>query len=81
GNHTQIKFILLGITDRPSAQAPLFVFFLLIYIVTLLGNIGIITLVWVSPSLHTPMYFFLTHLAFIDICYSTVISPRMLADL
>ncbi|NXK75192.1 O1038 protein, partial [Amazona guildingii] len=80
-NHTQIKFILLGITDRPSAQAPLFVFFLLIYIVTLLGNIGIITLVWVSPSLHTPMYFFLTHLAFIDICYSTVISPRMLADL
>uniref|UniRef100_A0A8B9FZ55 Olfactory receptor n=1 Tax=Amazona collaria TaxID=241587 RepID=A0A8B9FZ55_9PSIT len=81
GNHTQIKFILLGITDRPSAQAPLFVFFLLIYVVTLLGNIGIITLVRVSPSLHTPMYFFLTHLAFIDICYSTVISPRMLADL
>ncbi|NXK72001.1 O1038 protein, partial [Amazona guildingii] len=75
------KFILLGITDRPYAQTPLFVFFLLIYIVTLVGNIGIITLVRVSPSLHTPMYFFLTHSAFIDICYSTVISPRMLADL
>ncbi|NXK75193.1 O1038 protein, partial [Amazona guildingii] len=75
------KFILLGITDSPSAQSPLFVFFLLIYIVTLVGNVGIITLVRVSPSLHTPMYFFLTHLAFIDICYSTVISPRMLADL
>ncbi|XP_065540482.1 olfactory receptor 8U3-like [Lathamus discolor] len=80
-NHTQIKFILLGITDSPCAQTPLFVLFLLIYIVTLVGNVGIIILVRVSPSLHTPMYFFLTHFAFIDICYSTVISPRMLADL
>ncbi|KAM9015760.1 olfactory receptor 5AP2-like [Ara ararauna] len=81
GNHTQTEFILLGITNSPYAQTPLFIFFLLIYIVTLVGNIGIITLVRVSPSLHTPMYFFLTHFAFIDICYSTVISPRMLADL
>ncbi|KAM9015585.1 olfactory receptor 5AP2-like [Ara ararauna] len=81
GNHTQIEFILLGITDRPCAQTPLFVFFLLIYTVTLVENVGIIILVRVSPSLHTPMYFFLTHFTFIDICYSTVISPRMLADL
>ncbi|XP_062473635.1 olfactory receptor 5AP2-like [Pezoporus occidentalis] len=81
GNHTQTKFILLGITDSPYAQAPLFVLFLLIYIVTLVGNFGIIILVQVSPSLHTPMYFFLTHFAFTDICCSTVISPRMLADL
>ncbi|XP_033918092.1 olfactory receptor 1020-like [Melopsittacus undulatus] len=81
GNHTQIKFILLGITEKPWAQTALFVLFLLIYIVTLVGNVGIITLVRVSPSLHTPMYFFLTHFAFTDICYSTVISPRMLADL
>ncbi|XP_061227707.1 olfactory receptor 5AP2-like [Neopsephotus bourkii] len=81
GNLTQIKFILLGITDRPHVQTPLFVLFLLIYIVTFVGNIGIVTLVRVSPSLHTPMYFFLTHFAFTDICYSTVISPRMLADL
>ncbi|XP_033920420.1 olfactory receptor 1020-like [Melopsittacus undulatus] len=81
GNQTQIKFILLGITDSPRAQTPLFVLFLLIYIVTLVGNVGIISLVRVSPSLHTPMYFFLTHFAFMDICYSTVISPRMLADL
>ncbi|XP_061299251.1 olfactory receptor 8U3-like [Pezoporus flaviventris] len=81
GNHTQTKFILLGITDSPYAQTPLFVLFLLIYIVTLVGNFGIIILVQVSPSLHTPMYFFLTHFAFTDICYSTVISPRMLADL
>ncbi|XP_061334324.1 olfactory receptor 5AP2-like [Pezoporus flaviventris] len=81
GNHTQTKFILLGITDSPYAQTPLLVLFLLIYIVTLVGNFGIIMLVRVSPSLHTPMYFFLTHFAFTDICYSTVISPRMLADL
>ncbi|XP_030339330.1 olfactory receptor 1020-like [Strigops habroptila] len=78
-NYTQTKFILLGITDSPFAQTPLFLLFLLIYIVTLVGNVGIITLV--SPSLHTPMYFFLTHFAFTDICYSTVVSPRMLADL
>ncbi|XP_061231963.1 olfactory receptor 5AP2-like [Neopsephotus bourkii] len=81
GNHTQTKFILLGITDSPCVQIQLFVLFLLIYIVTLVGNFGIITVVRVSSSLHTPMYFFLTHFAFIDICYSTVISPRMLADL
>ncbi|XP_033929932.1 olfactory receptor 1020-like [Melopsittacus undulatus] len=81
GNQTQIKFILLGITDSPRAQTPLFVLFLLTYIVSLVGNVGIISLVRVSPSLHTPMYFLLTHFAFIDICYSTVISPRMLADL
>ncbi|XP_030341068.1 olfactory receptor 1020 [Strigops habroptila] len=81
GNHTQTKFILLGITDSPCAQAPLFALLILIYTVTLVGNVGIIFLVRVSPSLHTPMYFFLTHFAFIDVCYSTVISPRMLADL
>ncbi|XP_065540475.1 olfactory receptor 5AP2-like [Lathamus discolor] len=80
-NHTQIEFILLGITDSPCAQTLLFLFFLLIYIVTLVGNFGIIILVRLSPSLHTPMYFFLTHFAFIDICYFTVISPRMLVDL
>ncbi|XP_062477050.1 olfactory receptor 8U3-like [Pezoporus occidentalis] len=59
-------------TEIPCAQTPLFVLFLLIYIATL---------VRVSPSLHTPMYFFLSHFAFTDICCSTVISPRMLADL
>ncbi|NWW97861.1 O1020 protein, partial [Caloenas nicobarica] len=81
GNHTQTKFILLGITDSPCARALLFGLFLLIYIVTLAGNIGITVLAWVVPSLHTPMYFFLTHFSFADICYSTVISPKMLADL
>ncbi|XP_065540501.1 olfactory receptor 5AP2-like [Lathamus discolor] len=81
GNQTQIEFILLGITDSPHVQTPLSMLFVLIYIVTLVGNLGIIILVRVSPSLRTPMYFFLTHFAFIDICCSTDISPRMLADL
>ncbi|NXR21351.1 O1038 protein, partial [Cinclus mexicanus] len=81
GNYTQPKFILLGITDTPWAQAPLFGLFLLIYVVTLAGNIGLMVLVWVAPSLHTPMYFFLPHFSLADVCYSTVISPRMLTDL
>ncbi|NXI95764.1 O1020 protein, partial [Psophia crepitans] len=80
-NHTQIKFILLGITESPYVQAPLFGLFLLIYIITLVGNIGIMVLVWMVPSLHTPMYFFLTHFSFADVCCATVISPKMLTDL
>ncbi|NXC90654.1 O1038 protein, partial [Cercotrichas coryphoeus] len=81
GNYTQPRFILLGITDVPWAQAPLFGLFLLTYIVTLAGNIGLMVLVWVTPSLHTPMCFFLTHFSLADVCYSTVISPKMLTDL
>ncbi|XP_025946856.1 olfactory receptor 1020-like, partial [Apteryx rowi] len=80
-NHTYNKFILLGITDRPFAQIPLFGLFLLIYIVTLVGNSGIMVLVWTDPRLHTPVYFFLTHLSFTDACCSTVVTPKMLADL
>ncbi|NWV85911.1 O1038 protein, partial [Dasyornis broadbenti] len=74
-------FLLLGITDAPWAQAPLFWLFLLVYIVTLAGNIGLMFLVWVAPNLHTPMYFFLTHFSLADVCYSTVISPKMLTGL
>uniref|UniRef100_A0A803VSW1 G-protein coupled receptors family 1 profile domain-containing protein n=1 Tax=Ficedula albicollis TaxID=59894 RepID=A0A803VSW1_FICAL len=81
GNYTQPRFILLEITDSPWAQAPLFGLFLLIYIITLARNIGLIFLVWVAPSLHTPMYFFLTHFSLANICYSTIISPKMLTDL
>ncbi|NXH29607.1 O1038 protein, partial [Myiagra hebetior] len=81
GNHTQPKFILLGITDTPWAQGPLFGLFLLIYIITLVGNVGLMVLVWVAPSLHTPMYFFLAHFSLADVCYSTIISPKMLTDL
>ncbi|NXG59440.1 O1020 protein, partial [Hemiprocne comata] len=81
GNQTQSQFVLLGITDNPCVQVLLFELFLLIYIVTLVGNVGLMVLVWAVPSLHTPMYFFLAHFSFMDVCYSTVISPRMLVDL
>ncbi|XP_035293509.1 olfactory receptor 491 [Cricetulus griseus] len=79
GNYTSVtKFILLGLTDDPVLCVIFFVLFLGIYIVTLVGNISIINLVRSCPQLHTPMYLFLSHLAFVDIGYSTSVTPIML---
>ncbi|XP_069486157.1 olfactory receptor 5AR1-like [Ambystoma mexicanum] len=75
------EFILLGLTDNPMLKAPLFALFLLAYILTLLGNLGIIVLIQLDPHLHTPMYFFLCQLSFVDICFSSDITPKMLIDL
>ncbi|XP_016059448.1 PREDICTED: olfactory receptor 5L1-like [Miniopterus natalensis] len=75
------EFILLGLSDVPELRVFLFMVFLLIYGVTVLGNLGMITLIQVSSQLHTPMYFFLSHLSFIDYCYSTIIVPKMLANI
>nr|XP_034981222.1 olfactory receptor 5AS1-like isoform X1 [Zootoca vivipara] len=81
GNQTTVtEFILLGFTDHQETQVVLFVLFLAIYVATLVGNIGIITLIWISPSLHSPMYFFLNNLAFLDLSYSSAITPKMLAS-
>ncbi|XP_069083508.1 olfactory receptor 8D1-like [Pleurodeles waltl] len=78
-NWTLVKeFIILGITDNPELQFPLFVLFLLIYIITVVCNLSIIILIWISPQLHTPMYFLLSNLSFVDLCYSSVITPKML---
>ncbi|XP_078502859.1 olfactory receptor 5J3-like [Lissotriton helveticus] len=80
-NNTSSKdFILLGLTEDQSLKVPLFVLFTIVYIITLLGNIGIMVLIRISPRLHTPMYFLLTALSFVDLCYSTVITPNMLAN-
>ncbi|XP_007497734.3 olfactory receptor 1038-like [Monodelphis domestica] len=80
-NYTQAtEFILKGITDRPELQAPLFVIFLAIYIVTVVGNLGLIILIRMDSRLHTPMYFFLSHLAFVDFCYSSAITPKMVVN-
>ncbi|XP_062972948.1 olfactory receptor 8U3-like isoform X1 [Elgaria multicarinata webbii] len=82
-NHTVTtvkEFILFGITERPELQMPLFLIFLLIYCMTVMGNLGIIILIRTDSRLHTPMYFFLSHLAFVDLCYSSVIAPKMLAN-
>ncbi|XP_078502666.1 olfactory receptor 5J3-like [Lissotriton helveticus] len=80
-NHTMVtKFVLLGFTSLRHLQIPLFVLFLFIYSMTLLWNIGIILAVRISPSLHTPMYFFISSLSFLDICFSSAITPKMLVD-
>ncbi|XP_006133609.2 olfactory receptor 5AR1-like [Pelodiscus sinensis] len=81
GNHSVVaEFILSGLTDRPQLQVPLFVLFLLIYGVTLVGNGGMTLLITSDSQLHTPMYFFLRNLSFCDICCSTVIAPKMLQN-
>uniref|UniRef100_A0A8D1RN54 Olfactory receptor n=1 Tax=Sus scrofa TaxID=9823 RepID=A0A8D1RN54_PIG len=81
GNSTYIAgFILKGITDRPELQAPCFVVFMVIYLVTVLGNLGLITLIRIDTRLHTPMYYFLSHLAFVDLCYSSTITPKMMVN-
>ncbi|XP_004476010.2 olfactory receptor 8B3-like [Dasypus novemcinctus] len=81
GNSSLVtEFILVGLTDQPDLQLPLFVLFLTMYIITLMGNLGLITLIGLNPHLHTPMYFFLFNLSFIDICYSSVFTPKMLMN-
>ncbi|XP_069326710.1 olfactory receptor 8J3-like [Eulemur rufifrons] len=81
GNFTQVaEFILTGVSDRPELQIPLFLVFLLIYGLTVSGNLGIITLTSVDSRLQTPMYFFLRHLAIINLSNSTVIAPKMLVN-
>ncbi|XP_028641462.1 olfactory receptor-like protein OLF2 [Grammomys surdaster] len=82
GNCSSItKFILLGITNDPSMKVVLFIVFLIIYLIILVANIGMIVLVRIDSQLHTPMYFFLSHLSFSDLCYSTAVGPKMLVGL
>ncbi|XP_036619774.1 olfactory receptor 8K3-like [Trichosurus vulpecula] len=74
------EFILMGITNHPELQSPLFVVFLLNYLATAVGNLGLIILTSVDSHLKTPMYFFLRHLALVDLGYSTTIGPKMLVS-
>ncbi|XP_021022030.1 olfactory receptor 476 [Mus caroli] len=77
-NHTTVtEFILLGLTENSTLRVILFMVFLGIYNVTLVGNFSIISLIRSCPQLHTPMYLFLSHLAFVDIGFSTSITPTM----
>ncbi|XP_004714953.2 olfactory receptor 5M11 [Echinops telfairi] len=80
GHIVVTEFILQGLTDRPELQPLLFVLFLVVYLVTLIGNLGMITLIRLDSRLHTPMYFFLTNLAFVDLCYTTNATPQMLTN-
>ncbi|XP_073185731.1 olfactory receptor 2G3-like [Lepidochelys kempii] len=81
GNQTHImEFIFLGFSNHPNLQILFFLVFLVIYTVTLLGNTLILTLTRADPTLHTPMYFFLSNLSFLDICYTSATVPVMLIN-
>nr|XP_005312923.2 putative olfactory receptor 2B8 [Chrysemys picta bellii] len=81
GNQSSLgEFILLGVSDRPQLELLLFVLILISYSMTLLGNTTIIMVSWLDPHLHTPMYFFLSNLSFLDLCYTTSVGPQMLLN-
>uniref|UniRef100_A0A8C9PNC2 Olfactory receptor n=1 Tax=Spermophilus dauricus TaxID=99837 RepID=A0A8C9PNC2_SPEDA len=81
GNHTAVtEFILLGLTEDPVLRVFLFVIIPCIYLVTICGNLSTIILIRVSSQLHHPMYFFLSHLAFADIGFSSSVTPNMLVN-
>ncbi|XP_073480082.1 putative olfactory receptor 2B8 [Aquarana catesbeiana] len=81
-NYTEVEeFILLWLTRRPDMQIVLFVIFLISYVISLKGNVLIIFISRISPRLHTPMYFFLSNLSFLDIWYTSSIVPKMLINL
>lgn len=75
------EFILLGLSSHPEDQVPLFALFLIMYLITLMGNLLIILAIRSDPQLQNPMYFFLSILSFADICYTTVIVPKMLVNI
>ncbi|KAM8970854.1 olfactory receptor 5D18-like [Sarcophilus harrisii] len=76
-----VIFILLGFSDYPDFQILLFLIFLTIYAITVTGNLGMVAIIAMNPKLHTPMYFFLKHLSFVDFCFSTVVTPKLLGNL
>ncbi|KAM4846219.1 olfactory receptor 5B2-like [Thomomys bottae] len=81
-NRTAVtQFVLLGLTSDPALQIPLFVTFLFIYIVTLAGNLGMVLLILLDSRLHTPMYIFLGNLSLVDFCYSSAVTPKVMAGL
>ena len=81
-NHSTItEFILTGLSDNPHIQALLFVLFLVIYLLTVMGNLTMLLVIRADSHLHTPMYFFLSNLSFVDLCFSCVTLPKLLKDL
>ncbi|XP_003467875.2 olfactory receptor 4A47-like [Cavia porcellus] len=75
------EFVLLGLTQSPQGQKILFAVFLLIYMVTMAGNLLIVVTVVLSPALDAPMYFFLGYLSLMDAVYSNTVTPNMMIDL
>ncbi|KFO33441.1 olfactory receptor 8S1 [Fukomys damarensis] len=82
GNHSTItEFILLGLPAQPQIRALLFALFLELYLVTIMGNLSMLLVVRADSQLHAPMYFFLSHLSFLDLCVTSVTVPKMLETL
>ncbi|KAB0336855.1 hypothetical protein FD755_025825, partial [Muntiacus reevesi] len=73
-----ITFVLSGFSEYPQLQMPLFLVFFAVYTVSVVGSLGMIVIIRISPKLHTPMYFFLSHLSFLDFCYSSTTTPKLL---
>ncbi|XP_020007757.1 olfactory receptor 8S1-like [Castor canadensis] len=81
-NHSTItEFIFIGLSDDPCIEALLFVLFLGIYLLTTIGNLMLLLVIRADSHLHTPMYFFLSNLSFVDLCFSSVTLPKLLEDL
>ncbi|XP_029441694.1 olfactory receptor 1019-like [Rhinatrema bivittatum] len=81
-NETTVKeFLLLGLTEHKELRVPLFVMFLAMYLMNLLGNGTMISVIGGNSQLHTPMYFFLCNLSFVDMCFTSVTVPKMLSNL
>ncbi|XP_063158244.1 olfactory receptor 9S13-like [Candoia aspera] len=81
GNHSKItQFILEGFSGPLELQLGLSFVFMLLYVITLMGNTGMITIITLDPQLQSPMYFFLKNLSFLDICYSSVITPKAMVS-
>ncbi|XP_078510169.1 olfactory receptor 5J3-like [Lissotriton helveticus] len=74
------EFVLVGFSDLSNLRVPIFVGFLLLYLITVSGNLTVISVIYLDSHLHTPMYFFLTNLSFVDISYTSVMFPQMLAS-
>nr|XP_034371312.1 olfactory receptor 187-like isoform X1 [Arvicanthis niloticus] len=74
------EFVLTGLSHQPQWKIPLFLLFLVIYLITVVGNLGLVTLIWNDPHLHIPMYLFLGSLAFVDTCLSSTVTPKMLLN-
>ena len=75
------EFLLLGLSDDPDLQPPLFGLFLSMYLVTVLGNLLIILAVTSDSYLHNPMYFFITNRSLADIGYTSTMIPKMIVDI
>ncbi|XP_003434106.2 olfactory receptor 5H2-like [Canis lupus baileyi] len=75
-----MELILTGLTHEPRWKIPLFLMFLVFYLLTIVGNLGLIALIWNDPQLHIPMYLFLGSLAFVDAWLSSTVTPKMLVS-